>query len=131
MAYQLAQINVARLLAPLDSELLDGFVRSLDPVNASAEAAPGFVWRLKTEDGNATSIVAFEWDVGDAAGIGDGRGAAAFVLRAGDAVLRPDLHRHADDVVALLVNLQQLGNRFRRILQIAIHQNDGVPSSDR
>ncbi len=69
MAYQLAQINVARLLAPLDSELLDGFVRSLDPVNASAEAAPGFVWRLKTEDGNATSIVAFEWDVGDAAGI--------------------------------------------------------------
>jgi len=69
MSYQLAQINVARLLAPLDSELLDGFVRSLDAVNASAEAAPGFVWRLKTEDGNATSIVAFEWDVGDAAGI--------------------------------------------------------------
>src|SRR3954452_19626128 len=37
----------------------------------------------------------------DAARIGYGLGTAAFVLRAGDAVLRPDLHRHADHVVAL------------------------------
>ncbi len=28
----------------------------LDPVNAIADRAPGFVWRLQTEDGNATSI---------------------------------------------------------------------------
>jgi hypothetical protein len=69
MAYQLAQVNVARLLAPLESAQLEGFVQALDPVNASAEAAPGFVWRLKTDQGNATSIRAFEWDVGDAAGI--------------------------------------------------------------
>ena len=67
MAYQLAQVNVARLLAPLESAQLEGFVQALDPVNASAEAAPGFVWRLKTDEGNATSIRAFEWDVGDAA----------------------------------------------------------------
>ncbi|MGA2432913.1 MAG: DUF3291 domain-containing protein [Acidimicrobiales bacterium] len=69
MTYQLAQVNVARLRAPLESERLEGFVGALDSVNASAEAAPGFVWRLKNEEGNATSIVAFEWDVGDAAGI--------------------------------------------------------------
>ena len=56
MAYQLAQVNVARLLAPLESAQLEGFVQALDPVNASAEAAPGFVWRLKTDQGNATSI---------------------------------------------------------------------------
>ncbi len=27
-----------------------------------AAAAPGFCWRLQTEDGNATSVQAFEWD---------------------------------------------------------------------
>ena len=45
--------------------------------------------------------------MGDAAGIRDGGGAAAFILRAGDAVLRPDFHGHADDVVALL--LEEMG----------------------
>jgi hypothetical protein len=69
MAWQLAQVNVARLRAPIDSVQLERFVRELDPVNASAEAAPGFVWRLQTDEGNATSIRAFEWDVGDAPGI--------------------------------------------------------------
>ena len=41
--------------------------------------------------------------MGHAARIRDGRGSAALVLRAGDAVLRPDLHGHADHVVALLL----------------------------
>jgi hypothetical protein len=67
--YQLAQVNVARLLAPLDSAQLAGFVDALDEVNADADRAPGFVWRLQNDDGNATSIVAFEWDIAGAAGI--------------------------------------------------------------
>ena len=29
---------------------------ALDPVNALADAAPGFVWRLQTDEGNATSV---------------------------------------------------------------------------
>jgi hypothetical protein len=69
MTYHLAQVNVARLLEPLDSERLQGFVAALDPVNASADGAAGFVWRLQSEEGNATSITAFEWDVGQSAGI--------------------------------------------------------------
>ncbi len=69
MRYHLAQVNIARLRAPLDSEVLAGFVAALDAVNASADGAPGFVWRLQTEDGNATSIRAFEWDGGDSAGV--------------------------------------------------------------
>lgn len=40
-----------------------GFVEQLDPINALADAAPGFVWRLQTEEGNATSIHAFEDDL--------------------------------------------------------------------
>lgn len=59
MEHQLAQVNIARLRAPLDSTELADFVALLDPVNASADAAPGFVWRLQTESGNATDVVAF------------------------------------------------------------------------
>jgi len=69
MAYQLAQVNVARLLAPIESPELTEFVANLDPVNATADAAPGFVWRLQTEEGNATSIAAFEWDTADSVGV--------------------------------------------------------------
>ena len=39
----------------IDSEIM-GFVAKLDEINALAEATPGFVWRLKTEDGDATAI---------------------------------------------------------------------------
>jgi hypothetical protein len=69
MEYELAQVNVARLDAPLDDPRLADFVAALDSVNADADAAPGFVWRLQTEDGNATAIRAFEWDVAGSAGM--------------------------------------------------------------
>lgn len=62
MDYVIAQVNIGRLLAPLDSPRLAGFVAGLDPVNAVADGAPGFVWRLQTEDGNATALRAFEQD---------------------------------------------------------------------
>ena len=64
----LAQVNVGRLVAPLDSPRLAEFVAALDPVNAVADAAPGFVWRLQTEDGNATALRAFEQDAEGADG---------------------------------------------------------------
>jgi len=69
MSYVLAQVNIGRLLAPVDSRVLAGFMAALDPVNAVADAAPGFVWRLQTEEGNATAVQAFEWDAGDSAGV--------------------------------------------------------------
>lgn len=60
MDYVLAQVNIARLLAPLDSPLIAGFVAALDPVNAQADAAPGFIWRMQTGEGNATAVAGFE-----------------------------------------------------------------------
>ena len=69
MEYLLAQVNIARMREPLDSPLLAGFVAALDPVNALADAAPGFVWRLQTEDGNATAVRSFEWDQAGSAGV--------------------------------------------------------------
>ena len=61
--WQVAQVNIARFKAPIDSPLIAGFVERLDPINALADDAPGFVWRLQTEEGNATSIHAFEDDL--------------------------------------------------------------------
>lgn len=55
-AYELAQLNIALLREPLTSPALADFVANLDRINALAEAAPGFVWRLKTEDGDATAL---------------------------------------------------------------------------
>ena len=69
MEFTLAQVNIGRLRAPLDSPQLASFMAALDPVNAVADVAPGFVWRLQTEDGNATAVRAFEWDQAGSAGV--------------------------------------------------------------
>jgi hypothetical protein len=62
-AYQLAQINIATLKAPLDSPELKEFVDNLDRINALAENSDGFVWRLKGEGNDATSLRPFGDDV--------------------------------------------------------------------
>ena len=54
--FHLAQINVARLVAPMEDPRIDDFRLGLDRVNALAEASPGFVWRLQDDSGNATNI---------------------------------------------------------------------------
>ena len=59
-AHHIAQLNIARAKAPLDTPLLADFVAQLDTVNALAEASPGFVWRLKSDSGNATDIRAYD-----------------------------------------------------------------------
>ena len=50
MDVQLAQVNVAKMLAPVDDPVMAEFVANLEPINALADAAPGFVWRLQTEE---------------------------------------------------------------------------------
>ena len=60
MEYQLAQVNVARMNADLDDPIMSGFVQRLDEINALAEASKGFVWRFKTEAGDATYLRPFE-----------------------------------------------------------------------
>lgn len=59
---QLAQINIAKMKAPLDSPIMTDFVNNLDHINALAEKSKGFIWRLKDENDNATSIKVFEDD---------------------------------------------------------------------
>jgi Domain of unknown function (DUF3291) len=52
----LAQVNIGRLLAPVDDPRVAEFVAQLDAINALADAAPGFIWRLQSASGNATDI---------------------------------------------------------------------------
>ena len=61
--YHLAQINIARMIAPIDDPIMAQFVAQLAPVNALADASPGFVWRLQTDSGDATSIKVYDDDM--------------------------------------------------------------------
>lgn len=56
MGFHLAQLNLARLLHPLDDPRLAEFVEGLAIVNRLADHAPGFVWRLQSEEGDATGL---------------------------------------------------------------------------
>lgn len=61
--YQLAQLNIAMMKAPLDSPELADFVANLERINALAEQSPGYVWRLQDEAGDATAIRPFGAEV--------------------------------------------------------------------
>ncbi len=58
-AHHLAQVNIAPSRELLDSELRAGFVAALEPVNAAADTSSGFVWRMQTDDGDATAVRGF------------------------------------------------------------------------
>lgn len=55
--YYLAQANIARFKAPLDSPVMKEFVDFLEPVNRFAEESKGFVWRLKDDEGRSASYI--------------------------------------------------------------------------
>lgn len=61
--YHLAQINIARMLAPIDDPIMQDFVNQLPAINALAEQSPGYVWRLQSEAGDATSIKVYDDDM--------------------------------------------------------------------
>ena len=60
--YHLAQLNIGRILAPMDSPTMAEFAGRLDEINAMADGTNGFVWRLQDSAGNATALRPFEDD---------------------------------------------------------------------
>lgn len=60
--WQLAQVNIGRLRAPVDDPVIADFMNALDSINALADGTPGFVWRLQTAEGNATALHPVEDD---------------------------------------------------------------------
>jgi hypothetical protein len=59
-AYELAQLNIGIIRGPMDSPVMADFAANLERINALADRSPGFVWRLQTEEGDATGIRPFE-----------------------------------------------------------------------
>jgi hypothetical protein len=57
--FELAQVNVGRIRAPIDSPELADFVDNLERINTLGDASPGFVWRLQTDAGDATAVPVF------------------------------------------------------------------------
>lgn len=57
--YELAQLNIAQMRMPMDAPGMADFVAALDRINALADNAPGFVWRLQSDDGDATAFRPF------------------------------------------------------------------------
>jgi len=55
---RLAELNVGYTTYPLDYPRMSKFMDNLDTINALAERSPGFVWRMKSDSGNATDISA-------------------------------------------------------------------------
>jgi hypothetical protein len=47
-AWHIAQLNVARAVAPPRSPELADFMAALDRINVLAESSPGFAWRLQS-----------------------------------------------------------------------------------
>ena len=58
-AWEFAQLNIASMKQPFDSPGMADFMASIDRINAVAEASPGFVWRLQSDEGNATGYRPF------------------------------------------------------------------------
>ena len=58
--WELAQLNIGIIKGPMDSPVMADFAANLERINAVAEQSPGFVWRLQTEAGDATSIRPFD-----------------------------------------------------------------------
>jgi hypothetical protein len=54
--FHLAQVNVARARGEMTDPMMAEFVARLPEINALADRSPGFVWRLQTEDGDATAV---------------------------------------------------------------------------
>lgn len=58
-SFHLAQANIAYMRAPIDDPVMADFVARIDALNALADAAPGFVWRLDTEEGAEPGVAMF------------------------------------------------------------------------
>ena len=68
-SFHLAQVNIARMLAPLTDPVMAGFVARLAEINRVAESSPGFIWRLIGDAGPFDAEILFNlsvWESPDA-----------------------------------------------------------------
>ncbi|WP_226664729.1 DUF3291 domain-containing protein [Microbulbifer aggregans] len=59
-SYHLAQVNIAYGIETLDHPVMAGFVAELDRLNALADISEGFIWRLQSDEGDATAFKLYD-----------------------------------------------------------------------
>ena len=62
-AHHLAQLNIAKMKYAMDTPEMGEFVANLENINSLADGSAGFIWRLQTDEGDATAIDFFGADV--------------------------------------------------------------------
>ena len=55
--FYLAEINIAKRLAPMDDPIMQDFVNNVDNMNAIADKSEGFIWRLQEEDKDEAVVI--------------------------------------------------------------------------
>lgn len=55
--YQLAELNIAEAFFPMDDPRMHGFTSRIGAVNALADRAKGFVWRLVDDDDDSQGAI--------------------------------------------------------------------------
>ena len=58
----LAELNIAVIRAPMDSEIMRGFADGIEAVNKQAESSPGFIWRYIDGTGDHEDYAPTPWD---------------------------------------------------------------------
>ncbi len=129
-----AQLNIGRLHHPLDSAETAEFDAALGPINALAEATPGFVWRLVDEDGQSSSFVRIP-EIDDPLTIvnmsvwADLESLRHFVLRSGHAMYlrrRREWFEASEEATAVCWwlpagEVPDLSDAYRRLLHLRAH----------
>jgi hypothetical protein len=61
--HHIAQFNIAKMKGKnIDDPIMKSFVDQIDAINFLAEKSEGFIWRLKSDNGNATSYNPYDDD---------------------------------------------------------------------
>ena len=55
--FNLAQVNIAKRLAPMDDPIMQDFIKNVARINTIADNSEGFKWRLQDEDKDGTEII--------------------------------------------------------------------------
>ncbi|WP_137939932.1 DUF3291 domain-containing protein [Chitinivorax sp. B] len=58
--FHLAQVNIAKTKAPMNDPSMQGYVEQITHLNHLADQSPGFIWRLQSDEGDATAIRLFD-----------------------------------------------------------------------
>ena len=62
MTKYIAELNIARVRADMNSPIMRGFVDGIEPVNAQAEASDGFIWRYIDGTPDDANYAPTPWD---------------------------------------------------------------------